>query len=137
MTLGYAIPFVKTSRFYIFDMGYPFADVNAEAYYGTAIYWARLNGIANGYSDEKFGPDDPITREQLAVILYNYSGSPTSPQTLEGFTDTDKISSYALNALCWTVKQGILQGKGDGVLDPAGQATRKKATVCCQMQNLY
>ena len=112
--------------------GYPFADVNAEAYYGTAIYWARLNGIANGYCDEKFGPDDPITREQLAVILYNYSGSPTSPQTLEGFTDTDKISSYALNALCWTVKQGILQGKGDGVLDPAGQATRAEVAAILQ-----
>ena len=112
--------------------GYPFADVDAEAYYGTAIYWARLNGIASGYSDEKFGPDDPITREQLVAILYNYSSSPTSSQTLEGFTDTDKISSYALNALRWAVEQGILQGKGDGVLDPTGQATRAEVAAILQ-----
>ena len=112
--------------------GYPFADVDAEAYYATAIYWARLNGIASGYSDEKFGPDDPITREQLVAILYNYSSSPTSSQTLEGFTDTDKISSYALNALRWAVEQGILQGKGDGVLDPTGQATRAEVAAILQ-----
>lgn len=111
---------------------YPFADVDAEAYYATAIYWARLNGIASGYSDEKFGPDDPITREQLVAILYNYSSSPTSSQTLEGFTDTDKISSYALNALRWAVEQGILQGKGDGVLDPTGQATRAEVAAILQ-----
>ena len=58
--------------------------------------------------------------------------SPTSSQTLEGFTDTDKISSYALNALRWAVEQDILQGKGDGVLDPTGQATRAEVAAILQ-----
>ena len=55
------------------NWGYPYVDVDANAYYGTAVYWARLNGIASGYSDERFGPDDAITREQLAVMLYRFA----------------------------------------------------------------
>ena len=54
-------------------LGYPFQDVDANAYYATAVYWARLNGIADGYGDNTFGPDKPITREQMAVMLYRYA----------------------------------------------------------------
>ena len=113
--------------------GYPFADVDATAYYGTAVYWARLNGIAGGYDDATFGPNDPITREQMAAILYRYAqykGYDVSAKAdLNKFTDADEISNYALEALQWANAEGLINGKGDGVLDPRGQATRAEAAV--------
>ena len=113
--------------------GYPFADVDATAYYGTAVYWARLNGIAGGYDDATFGPNDPITREQMAAILYRYAqykGYDVSAKAdLNKFTDADEISNYALEALQWANAEGLINGKGDGVLDPKGQATRAEAAV--------
>lgn len=113
--------------------GYPFADVDATAYYGTAVYWARLNGIAGGYDDATFGPNDPITREQMAAILYRcaqYKGYDVSAKAdLNKFTDADEISNYALEALQWANAEGLINGKGDGVLDPKGQATRAEAAA--------
>ena len=113
--------------------GYPFADVDATAYYGTAVYWARLNGIAGGYDDATFGPNDPITREQMAAILYRYAqykGYDVSAKAdLNKFTDADEISNYALEALQWANAEGLIKGKGDGVLDPKGQATRAEAAA--------
>ena len=113
--------------------GYPFADVDATAYYGTAVYWARLNGIAGGYDDATFGPNDPITREQMAAILYRYAqykGYDVSAKAdLNKFTDADEISNYALEALQWANAEGLINGKGDGVLDPKGQATRAEAAA--------
>lgn len=113
--------------------GYPFADVDATAYYGTAVYWARLNGIAGGYDDATFGPNDPITREQMAAILYRYAqykGYDVSAKAdLNKFTDADEISNYALEALQWANAEGLINGKGDGVLDPKGQAPRAEAAV--------
>ena len=113
--------------------GYPFADVDATAYYGTAVYWARLNGIAGGYDDATFGPNDPITREQMAAILYRYAqykGYDVSAKAdLNKFTDVDEISNYALEALQWANAEGLINGKGDGVLDPKGQATRAEAAA--------
>ena len=113
--------------------GYPFADVDATAYYGTAVYWARLNGIAGGYDDATFGPNDPITREQLAAILYRYAqykGYDVSAKAdLSKFTDVDEISGYALEPLQWANAEGLINGKGNGVLDPKGQATRAEAAA--------
>ena len=113
--------------------GYPFADVDATAYYGTAVYWARLNGIAGGYDNATFGPNDPITREQMAAILYRYAqykGYDVSAKAdLNKFTDADEISNYALEALQWANAEGLINGKGDGVLDPKGQATRAEAAA--------
>lgn len=109
--------------------GYPFADVDATAYYGTAVYWARLNGIANGYGDEAFGPNDPISREQLAVMLYNYAGQPPVPNLALTFDDADQVSGYADSAMRWAVDMGIIGGKGGGILDPKGQATRAQAAA--------
>ena len=65
-------------------LGYPFKDVDADAYYAAAVYWARMNGIVAGYSDELFGPNDTITREQLAAILYRYA-------QYKGYDTTEKI----------------------------------------------
>ena len=107
--------------------------MDATAYYGTAVYWARLNGIAGGYDDATFGPNDPITREQMAAILYRYAqykGYDVSAKAdLNKFTDADEISNYALEALQWANAEGLINGKGDGVLDPKGQATRAEAAV--------
>ena len=78
-----------------------FADVNASQWYGNAVIWAAANGIVSGYSDTSFGPNDAITREQLAAILYRYavhSGmtAVTLEENLSGFADADQISSYAV-----------------------------------------
>lgn len=111
------------------NWGYPYADVDARAYYGTAVYWARQRGVADGYSDGRFAPDDPITREQLAVMLWRYAGKPTGQATLDGFSDGAAAGDYARTALGWAVEQGILTGKGGGVLDPGGQATRAEVVA--------
>ena len=112
--------------------GYPYADVDAEAYYGTAVYWARLNGIASGYGDNEFGPDDPITREQLAVILWRYAGSPAASGSLAGYTDAGSVSGYAVDALRWAVSAGIIQGTSGATLSPQGTATRAQAAAMLQ-----
>lgn len=112
--------------------GYPYADVDAEAYYGTAVYWARLNGIASGYGNNEFGPDDPITREQLAVILWRYAGSPAASGSLAGYTDAGSVSGYAVDALRWAVSAGIIQGTSSATLSPQGTATRAQAAAMLQ-----
>lgn len=109
--------------------GYPFADVDAGAYYGTAVYWARLNGIADGYGDGTFGPDAPVTREQLAVMLYNCAGQPPVPDLALTFDDAGQISGFADSAMRWAVDAGILSGQGGGLLDPGGRATRAQVAV--------
>ena len=110
-----------------------FSDVADEAWYTEAIRWAASQGIVDGYGDGTFGPDDPITREQLAVILWRYSGSPAATSKELYFNDTDEISGYALEALRWAVENGILNGYGDGRLGPQGQATR--AQVAQMLKN--
>ena len=109
--------------------GYPYADVDSEAYYGTAVYWARLNGVASGYDNERFGPNDTITREQLATMLYRYAGSPAVPNLLLDFTDAGQLSDYAQDAMRWAVSEGIVTGKGNGILDPKGNATRAQVAA--------
>lgn len=101
-----------------------FNDVPIGAWYADAVTWAAANDIVGGYGDGMFGPDDPITREQLAVMLWRYAGKPVPPNLLLNFTDADRVSGYALDALCWAVDQGIINGKGNGILDPKGFATR-------------
>lgn len=109
-----------------------FLDVGSGQYYSEAVAWAAANGIVKGYGNGNFGPNDPITREQLAAILYRYSGSPATAGTLDSFTDANKASGYVLDALRWAVEQGIIQGKGNGILDPAGRATRAEVAAMLQ-----
>lgn len=109
----------------------PFKDIVSTDWYAQAVAWASENGIVNGYENGTFGPGDSITREQLAVMLWRYAGSPESGASLDSFTDGVKTSSWATVALRWTVEQEIMTGKG-GILDPQGQATRAEVATMIQ-----
>ena len=114
------------------DLGYPFADVPGDAWYADGVYWARLNGVAGGYSDEQFGPDDPVTREQIAAIFWRYEGSPDS-ETGAGFADEEDISDYAAEAVDWARANGIVNGVEGNYFLPQDSATR--AQVATLLQN--
>lgn len=104
-----------------------YSDVPTGQWYSDAIAWATEKGIFEGYGNGTFGPNDPITREQLAAIFYRYAshkGYDTSAVgSLEQFSDKDKASAWALDALKWAIGSGLMNGKGD-TLDPTGTATR-------------
>ena len=105
-----------------------FTDVEAEKWYADAITWTAENGIFAGYGKDKFGPDDPITREQLAAIFYRYADYKGYDLTVKGnldkFKDADKITDYAKTAMQWAVGSGLVKGKSGNLLDPQGTATR-------------
>ena len=101
-----------------------FPDVAASAWYADAVNWAAANGYVTGYDNGGYGPEDSLTREQLAVILYRYAGSPAPAGTLDGFADAASASAYAVDALRWAVGEGLLTGKDGGRLDPTGTASR-------------
>ena len=113
-----------------------FADVPQDTWYTEAVRWASGAGVVTGYSPEKFGPNDPITREQLAAMLWRYAqaaeydvsvGQNTDPLS---FTDASDISPWAMEAMQWACAAGILNGTGDGsTLTPQGQATRAQAAT--------
>jgi hypothetical protein len=113
--------------------GYPYEDVNANAYYANAVYWARMNDIVSGYSADKFGPNDPITREQLAGMLMRYSawqGDDVSMRAdLSAYSDADNVSGWAKDAVQWAVAKGYLAGTGNNTLSPQGQATRAQTAA--------
>ena len=108
-----------------------FSDVADGQYYADAVAWAAGNEIVTGYSKEKFGPDDAITREQLAAILYRYAQykniDVTRTADLSGYTDTAQISAYAETAVKWANAEGLITGVTDTMLKPAGTATRAQA----------
>ena len=104
-----------------------FSDVDNSKWYAEGISWAAAKGIITGYSSDKFGPNDDITREQLAVMLWRYAGSPSATSSNLNFADADKISSWALEAMRWATENGIINGKNNGILDPTGKATRAQA----------
>lgn len=109
-----------------------FTDIPSFAYYADAVAWAAKYGVVKGYDENTFAPDDFITREQLAAMLYRYAGSPTVEQRdmlLAQYHDSGNISRYAVSAVAWTIEQGIITGKGDGILDPKGHATRAETAV--------
>ena len=105
-----------------------FTDVEAGRWYADAITWATENGIFAGYSKDKFGPDDPITREQLTAIFYRYADYKGYKLTVTGnldkFEDADKITDYAKTVMQWAVGNGLIKGKAETLLDPQGTATR-------------
>lgn len=115
----------------------PFDDVERGRWYTDAIWWAKLTGVVSGMSPSTFAPDDPITRAQLAVILYNYTqqfapGSLTETGSLTGFPDAGSVPSWARTAMAWAVGNGLISGVGEnGVsyLRPEGCATRAQVAT--------
>ena len=106
-----------------------FPDVAADAWYADAVNWAAARGIVKGYDTGAFGPEDSVTREQLAAILYRYAQAKGYDTTQGGmavreFSDSASISDWAQEAMAWAVNAQVLSGKGNGVLDPQGTATR-------------
>ena len=101
-----------------------FNDVPGSMWCADAVTWANANGIVGGYGNGSFGPNDSITREQLAVMLWRYAGSPATSHSLDRFTDADRIGGYARVAIAWANEHGIVNGYGNGTLNPKGRATR-------------
>ena len=114
----------------------PFGDVDPNAYYAAPVAWAAWNGIVNGYSATTFGPQDRVTREQLAAILYRYAeykGCEVSQRgDLTQFVDAGQIHTYAREALSWANRMELIQGKGKGILDPRGLAARAQVAAMLQ-----
>ena len=113
-----------------------YSDMDPAAYYAEAIRWATSEGIAGGYGGGVFGPDDPITREQLAVMLHRYAQhegydvSIGEDTNILSYTDAFEVSEYAVAALQWACGAGIISGTGDGsTLTPQGEATRAQAAT--------
>ena len=111
-----------------------FSDVASGQYYTSAIAWASANQIVNGYGDGRFGPNDIITREQLAAILYRYAqykgyDVTDGGMSLHEYRDADQVSSYALSALQWAVSEELLQGVGTSLISPKTSATRAQAAT--------
>ena len=113
--------------------GSSFADVATDAYYADAVAWAAQNGIVMGYSDTQFAPDDNITREQMASILYRYAsfkGYDVSAQSeLAGYTDVSAISDYALTAMKWANGSGMINGRTDTTIEPQESASRAEVAA--------
>ena len=110
-----------------------FTDVASGAYYANAVAWANANGIVSGYGSGKFGPNDKVTREQLAAILYRYAQykkyNVSGAKSLDGYTDAQSVSSYAVPALQWANAAGVVTGKSGSKLDPKGNATRAEVAA--------
>ena len=110
-----------------------FADVPAGQWYTNAISWASVNDIVSGYGNGMFGPNDPITREQMAAILYRYVQYKEYDHAATGdvsaFADFNQISDYAVEALDWATGEGLISGVGNNKLEPTGSATRAQAAM--------
>lgn len=127
----------KVNGYELKKLAAPFDDVERGRWYTDAIWWAKLTGVVSGMSPSTFAPDDPITRAQLAVILYNYTQqfapeSLTETGSLTGFPDAGSVPSWARTAMAWAVGNGLISGVGEnGVsyLRPEGCATRAQVAT--------
>lgn len=117
--------------------GSGFADVEADAWYGQAVAWARENGVVQGVTDTAFAPNGAVTREQMATILYRYAQrrgtvEEADSAVLSAFADAGAVSSYAVPAMSWAVQEGLLSGVGGRTLAPGGFATRAQVAAILQ-----
>lgn len=112
-----------------------FSDVG-DTWYTDAVCWSSANGIVSGYGNEKFGPDDKITREQMANIIYNYAKykgyDVTVTSNILSFSDSDSVSSWAKDAMSFVVSKGIMTGKDNNKLDPKETASRAEVAAIIQ-----
>ena len=111
-----------------------FADVSSDVYYADAVSWAAGQGLVNGITDFSFAPNEPITREQLAVILYRYAQSKgydaeQGGMSLHEYADAAQISHYAVPAMQWAGGEGLITGTSGAMLSPKGSATRAQLAV--------
>ena len=113
------------------NLGYPYEDVDAQAWYGNAVYWARITGVATGYGDGTFQPDDSITRQEFAQMLYNYAKYKgydlTAAGDLSTFPDAGSIADWAEAAMSWANGNKLINGHDNGTIDAAGAGTRAQA----------
>ena len=113
------------------NLGYPYEDVDAQAWYGDAVYWARITGVATGYGDGTFQPTDSITRQEFAQMLYNYAKYKGYDLSAEGdlsqFPDSGSVADWAEAAMSWANGNQLINGHDDGTLEPGGTATRAQA----------
>jgi len=114
----------------------PFADVEMDSWYANAVTWAQQNGIINGVSETQFSPNDNITREQIAAIMYRYAklkgmDAVTLEENLH-FADANEISEYAVSAMNWAVGTGLMKGKSTTTINPKDNATRAEIAAILQ-----
>ena len=109
-----------------------FADVAADAYYADAVSWATEQGIVTGTSQTAFSPDESVTREQMAALLYRYAGEPSAAEDLSAYAYADSVSAYASDAMAWCVENGVLNGTDGSRLEPAASATRAEVAAVLQ-----
>ena len=112
-------------------LGYPYEDVNAEEWYGNAVYWARITGVATGDGDGTFQPGDSITRQEFAQMLYNYAKYKGYDLSAEGdlsqFPDSGSVADWAEAAMSWANGNQLINGHDDGTIDAGGTAIRAQA----------
>lgn len=110
-----------------------FTDVNDDAWYAKGVYWAAENGIVKGVGDGRYLPEDPVTREQMAAIFHRYAGYKGYDVTAQGdlfaFTDAASVGDWAREALIWAVDKELINGMGDGTVNPRGTATRAQTAA--------
>lgn len=114
----------------------PFADVTADSYYANAVIWAQQNGIVSGVNENEFAPDENITREQIATIIYRYANfkeyDTSAKADISAYTDADEISDYATEAMQYAVASGLIKGKTETTLNPQDNATRAEIAAILQ-----
>ena len=108
-----------------------FTDVAVDAYYADAVAWAASSNIMSGYGNGKFGPNDPVSREQIATILWRYAGSP-AVEKRQDFSDESSIAAYAATAVDWARINGIMNGMEGNRFHPKGNATRAQVAAIIQ-----
>ncbi len=119
-----------------------FSDVDRASWFASAVGWAAEEGVADGYPDGRFCPEAPMTREQLAALLYRYAAlkqmTSTATGNLSQFADRRQVSPWATEAMKWAVGKNLISGKGNGILDPQGTATRAEvATILMRFFHLF
>ena len=112
-----------------------FTDLEEGAYYYDAVVWANAHGVVNGISAERFGPNQPVSRQQIAAILHRYASAMEADVTVpEGaslsyYTDAKKVDGYAETGMLWATANGIISGTASGTLSPLSNATRAQVVV--------
>ena len=116
----------------------PFSDVDANAYYSNAVVWAQQNGIVNGVTENEFAPENNITREQIAAIMFRfakykgYDVSVGESTNILSYTDAESISEYAISAMQYVVGSGLMKGKTETTINPQDNATRAEIAAILQ-----